>query len=139
MNPPNKEFGGTMRVLFLCLLFIGCSSPAAVPLASPSGTFVVTTEIPGDEAGPTRRHCIRLKIKDVRTAREMTFQTEASNGQKWAIAWSPSEALVVYSSDIGTRAYDIKGGRIIERSPDNAERDLARTAYREKYGRQPPA
>lgn len=128
-----------MRVLLLCLLIAGCSRPAALPLASPSGAFAVTTEISGEEAGPTRRYCVRFKVKDVQTAREMTFQTGASHGQKWAIAWSPSGSLVLYSSDIGTRAYDIGGGRISERSPDNAEEEVARGAYRAKYGKQPPA
>jgi hypothetical protein len=121
-----------MRGLLLCILIAGCSRPGAgpveVPLASPSGTFVVTTEMSGAEAAPTQRYCVRLKVKDVQTARAATFQTGASDGQKWAVAWSPSGALVLYSSDIGIRSYDIKDGQIIERSPDDAEREAARSA-----------
>jgi hypothetical protein len=75
----------------------------------------------------------------MQTKHEMTFQTGASDAQKWAIAWSPSGSLVLYSTDIGTRAYDIKDGHVIERSPNDAESDVARGAYRKKYGKQPPA
>jgi hypothetical protein len=113
--------------------------PAALPLASPSGEFVVTTEISGAEAGPVRRYCVRLKVRDVRTSRETSFQTGASDFQCWAIAWTHSGALVLYSSDIGMRSYDIKDGQIIERDPGDAEQDVARGAYREKYGKRPPA
>lgn len=131
-----------MRMFLLCIVIAGCSRasrPVSVPLASPSGEFSVTTEISGEEAGPTRRFCVRLKLKDAQTSRETSFQTGASDAQKWALAWSPSGAIVLYSSDIGTRAYDIKDGQIIERSPDKAEKDVARRAYKEKYSRQPPA
>ncbi len=128
------------RALLLCLLITGCSArPIAPPLISPSGAFAVTTEISGAEAGPSDRYCVRLKVRETKTGRVMTFQTGASDVQKWAIAWSPSDSLVLYSSDIGILAYDIKNGQIVERSPDDAERKVAREAYRRKYDQQPPA
>jgi hypothetical protein len=128
------------RAILLGLALAGCSPrPEAPPLASPSGEFAVTAEVSGEEAGPTRRHCVRLKVEETKTGRVMTFQTGASDVQKWAIAWSPAGSLVLYSSDIGTLAYDIRDGRIAEREPDAAERESARDAYRRKYDRQPPA
>lgn len=96
-------------------------------------------EISGRSAGPTLRYCVRLKVREIRMGREMTFLTGASDFQKWAVAWSPSDSLILYSSDIGTRAYDIKGGQSVERSPDDAESEVARGAYRKKYGKRPPA
>ncbi len=69
----------------------------------------------------------------------VTFQTGASDYQKWAIAWSPSGSLVLYSSDIGIYAYDIKDGKIDERSPTDAESEVARDAYQKKYHKKPPA
>lgn len=122
-----------IRLLLLCLLITGCSRSSA-PLASPSGAFSVTTEISGDEAGPTRRLCVRLKIIDASAKSEIAFQTGASDMQKWAVAWSPSNSLVLYSSDIGTLAYDIKGAHIVERAPDATEQEVGRQAYEKKYG-----
>ena len=110
------------RLFLICLLLVGCSRQAA-PLVSPSGAFSAATEISGDEAGPTRRLCVRLRVTDIVARREITFQTGASDVQKWAAAWSPS--------------YDIRDGRIAERVPDAAELEVGRKAYAEKYGSRP--
>ena len=63
----------------------------------------------------------------------MEFQTGASDGQRWAIAWTPVNTLVLYSSDIGTLAYDVKSGKIIERKATAEETKIADEAYRMKY------
>lgn len=125
-----------VRLFLICLLLVGCSRQAA-PLVSPSGAFSAATEISGDEAGPTRRLCVRLRVTDIVARREITFQTGASDVQKWAAAWSPSNSLVLNSSDIGTMAYDIRDGRIAERVPDAAELEVGRKAYAKKYGSRP--
>ncbi len=109
----------------------------AAPIVSPSGAFSARTEISGDEGGPTRRLCVRLRVTDIPAKREIAFQTGASDVQKWAVAWSPSNCLVLYSSDVGTMSYDIKGGQVVERMPDVAEQQLARKAYEQKYGTKP--
>ncbi len=124
------------RLLLLCLLIAGCSRPPA-PLVSPSGAFSARAEISGNEAGPTRRLCVRLRVTDIPAKREITFQTGASDVQKWAVGWSPSNSLVLYSSDVGTMAYDIKNGQIAERMPDATEQEVARKAYEQKYGTKP--
>ena len=124
------------RLLLLCLLFGGCSRQAT-PLVSPSGALSAKTEISGDEAGPSRRLCVRLRVTDVVAKHELAFQTGASDVQKWAVAWSPSNTLVLYSSDAGTMAYEIKGGQVVERVPDAAELEVGRKAYEGKYGRKP--
>lgn len=123
-----------IRSLLLCLLLVGCSRPASPYIVSPSGVFSARAEISGNEAGPTRRYCVRLGIEDIKTKRWLTFQTGASDVQKWAVAWSPSDSLVLYSSDIGTLAYDVKDGQILERTPDADELEVGRKAYEHKYG-----
>ena len=97
----------------------------------------MTTEISGEEAGPTRRFCVRLKIKNISTGGELTFQTGASTVQKWAIGWSPKDVLVLYSSDAGIFAYEVREGRITERRADTTEEEIGRAAYERKYGRRP--
>lgn len=113
------------------------NSLVAAPSVSPSGAFSARTEISGDEAGPTRRLCVRLRVTDIVANREIIFQTGASDAQKWAVGWSPSNSLVLYSSDVGTMVYDIKDGQIVERIPDPTEQEVARKAYEHKYGTKP--
>ena len=124
--------------LSICaVLVIGCSRQTASPLSSPSGAFIVSPEISGAEAGPTRRGCVLLQITDTKNKRTLRLQTGASDYQKWALAWSPTDTLVLYSSDIGTLAYDVQSGQILEREPSPAEKDFGREAYEKKYGKRP--
>ena len=85
----------------------------------------------------TRRFCVKLVVTEVATGRKIGFQTGASDTMKWALAWSPKNVLVLYSSDIGISAYDIEGGKIIERPPDHDEEEIGREAYKAKYGTRP--
>ena len=119
--------------LLLALIFVACSRTIVASQPSPSGEYTARTEISGNEAGPTRRFCVKLLVFDVQKKREMEFQTGASDGQRWAIAWTPVNTLVLYSSDIGTLAYDVKSGKIIERKATAEETKIADEAYRMKY------
>jgi hypothetical protein len=126
-------------LLFAILLLPACSRLARSALLSPSGAYSVTTELSGDEAGPTRRLCVRLRFTSAAAKREITFQTSASDVQKWAIAWSPGDSLVLYSSDIGSYAYEIENGIVLERLANDQEQAVGRQAYEAKYGRKPSA
>ena len=106
---------------------------------SPSGKFTVRTVISGDEAGPTRRLCVKMVVANTATRNEMIFQSGASDTQKWALAWAPTNSLILYSSDIGTSAYDIEDSKIIERPATPEEQEFARKAYEKKYGKRPRA
>ena len=108
-------------------------------MASPSGEYSAQTEVSGDEAGPTRRLCVKLKVTDVRAKKEMIFQTEASDTQKWALGWAPNSVIVLYSSDVGIHAYEIHDGAISERAADAVEQEVGRAAYEKKYGTRPRA
>jgi hypothetical protein len=125
------------RLLLLLAVFISSCSRKEDSITSPSGLLIATPEISGEEAGPTRRQCVRLKVKDTQTQQVYTFQTGASDYQKWALTWSPPGTLVLYSSDIGISAYDVKSGQIIERDANSQEQELSRQAYEKKYGEHP--
>jgi hypothetical protein len=120
-------------------LLTACGAQTAAPMVSPSGTLSAKAEISGDEAEPTRRLCVRLKIRDIATGGELTFQTGASTVHKWAIGWSPKNVLVLYSSDAGIFAYEVYERRIIERRADPNEEETGRLAYERKYCRRPIA
>lgn len=131
-----------MKLLFfvLCTLaLISCSRTKSAALISPSGSYSATAKISGAEAGPTRRFCVRLRVISLATKKEAEFQTCASDAQKWAVDWSPKNILVLYSSDAGIFAYDLKDDSIIERPATEEEKEVGRRAYEKKYGRKPRA
>jgi hypothetical protein len=126
------------NVLFFLIFMIAfCTHAISDGINSPSGLYSVIAEISGEEAGPTRRLCVRLKVTEVTTKKEMIFQTGASDVQKWAISWSAKNVIVLYSSDIGTHSYIIKNGKIIEHQANEDEKEVGRRAYEEKYGKRP--
>ena len=120
-------------IAILCAFYlVGCNH-AATPVLSPSGDYHAETEISGAEAGPTRHDCVRLVVTNRKTKDIFALQTGASDFQKWAIGWSPHNVLILYSSDIGTYAYDISGSTIKERSPSKEELKTGKEAYHSKY------
>ena len=106
------------------MFMAGCGSSSVGPLTSPSGAFIA-------HAGSSAESpLIVLRVQETRTKREITFQTGASDIQKWAIAWSPANTLVLYSSDIGIYAYEVKDGKLVERLANDSEKEVGRSAYR---------
>ncbi len=69
--------------------------------------------------------------------RETTFQTYASDNMKWALAWTTGDSLVLYSADMGTTAYDVRDGSILERQPTLGDYAVADDAYAKSYGHPP--
>ena len=126
-------------IILAIALVTACSGRSSFSATSSSGVYSARTEISGDEAGPTRRLCVRLKVTDLRTKKEIIFQTGASDSQKWAINWSPKDVIVLYSSDIGIYSYEIHDGAISERSATPDEEAVGRAAYEKKYGKKPRA
>jgi hypothetical protein len=130
---------GKMRwitLLWCICIFAGCTLKTQEVVRSTSGVYSLRTEISGDEVEPTKQRCVRLRIVDESTGKELTYQTGASNTMKWAVGWL-NEVLVLYSSDIGTHAYDVKNGKIIERRANEEEEEIGRKAYEKKYGKRP--
>ncbi|HBC88948.1 MAG TPA: hypothetical protein DCZ94_18555 [Lentisphaeria bacterium] len=124
--------------LFLCLLMTcSCRGKESEPLSSPSGECTIKTAISGEEAGETRRFCVKLIFIETKSKKELSCQTGASDYQKWAVGWSPKNVLILYSSDIGTFAYEIVDGKINERMATNEEKELGKDFYKNKYGRRP--
>jgi hypothetical protein len=122
---------------FVILLVASCTRIERPRPISPSGNYQSTVEVAGKEAG-TRRNCVRIIINDLKTNRQMKFQTGAANAQKWAVGWSPEDVLVLYSSDIGIYAYEVHGDAIVERAnPTAMEIETGRLAYEKTYGYKP--
>jgi hypothetical protein len=125
-------------LLLSIFALVGCLPERVIPIPSPTGLYSVTPEVSGDEAGPDRSRCVRLRILHVSTKREIVYQTASSDRMKWAAAWS-GDSVVLYSSDVGTNVYEIHDGTILARPPSEAEKEVGRTAYEKKYGNRPRA
>ena len=118
------------------MLLSGCSGTGSEEATSPDGQLKVRTEISNDEAGPTERLCVVLIFEDPE-GKEKRFQTGASDTMKWALAWHDPDTLILYSSDIGTIAYDLKEFEISERKPNKEEMKTGMDAYKNRYGKLP--
>jgi len=75
--------------------------------------------------------CVRLRIKDNNTKASKVFQTGASDYSAWAVSWH-GNTVVLYSSDIGTYAYDISHTSIVERPARVDEKMAGESAYEKK-------
>jgi hypothetical protein len=124
--------------IFSSLFFAG-SKPddLASSINSPSGLLEAKTELSGPEAGSTRHHCVILKVINIQTKKEAKLQTGASDFQRWAIGWAPGDTLILYSSDIGTYAYDLQDNALVERPITKEEMEVGKDAYQKKYGNRP--
>lgn len=125
-----------MRLLALLLvaLLTGCfsfgSGATLFPtIDSPSGAYQASPEI--------FNALVRINVTNLKSGQDFFFQTRASDYQKWALAWSSKNTLVLYSSDIGTYVYDVKDDTLVERMPDADETETGIKAYQQKYGRRP--
>lgn len=127
-----KQIGALMFLL----LMAACGPRGVSSFESPDGRYIASPEVSGDEAGPTRRMCVRLRIVDQKSKTELVYQTGASDNSKWAVGWLGS-VPVLFSSDIGIYAYDIAGSAIIERPANEEEKEAGRKAYELKYGKRP--
>jgi len=129
-----KEMKHITLSILISLLCFGCGRGGSQEAASPDGELKVRTEISGDEAGPTRYLCVILIFEDS-DGKEKRIQTVASDTMKWALDWHDSDTLILYSSDIGTNAYDLDGLEVSERRPSEEEMLTGREAYMDRYGR----
>lgn len=91
----------------------------------------------GRRCGTDKTSLRALKGGRGATKAEIQFQTGASNSQKWALDWARGDIIVLYSSDIGVYAYELTGGKIVERLANEDEKEVGRNAYEKKYGKRP--
>lgn len=104
-----------LAALFVLTLvaFTGCGSPfgssaaALKPIASPNGSMNLTPSVNQSEGDPTKYLCVAFDIHDKTGGLLHSIQSSASDISKWAIGWFDDETIVLYSSDIGTYAWQL--------------------------------
>jgi hypothetical protein len=94
----------------------GCNGSASTRFAaipSPDGTMTLTPSIT-ESTDTTQNGCLAFDIVDARGNQLCHVQTKASNTMKWALNWHDAATVVLSSSDIGTRAWKVIGGKATE-------------------------
>ena len=120
------------------IAFIGCGRMMKpnerVP--SPSATFVVAAIPNESKADPKTYRCIRLILEHRNGNVLSAVQTGASDGQKWAVGWmSSGDVIVLQSSDIGTKAFNVQSNRLVEAAITPEIEARAKALKKAKYGR----
>ncbi len=96
---------------------------------SPSGTYFISAIVYEGIV------FVRLSSKERKQLHQIRSGTSVY--QKWAIGWMPDrDTVVLYSSDIGTLAYDVIGDELIRVQPPNQYPDVMRRGedlYTMKY------
>ena len=120
----------TTCFLVLAALFNGCAPTDPTSIQSPSGKYRVFATI--EEVS-----LIHIHLTNSEGVELDAVYSGASDAMKWALGWMTDEDVVVLqSSDVGTRAYDILDNHLVARPEafkDEAIRSRADELRSEKY------
>lgn len=129
-----------MRIYLFGLLlfaFTSCLYMRKPPdlIASPSKRFILKVDINENKSDKTKYGCVVLTVYDTSNKEISTFQTGASNYMKWAVSWYPTkDTIVLYSSDIGNRAYHLTDKNQLDTISVTKEIDsIAKLIFDKKY------
>lgn len=107
-----------------CLLLfglLGCSELSRdedfKPIPSPSGEYELRASIRVSSPDHGGVGIIMLSVSKPNGTQIDQVSTGASNNMKWAIGWLDDDTIVLYSSDIGTYAYQIKDENSLVKLP----------------------
>lgn len=121
-----------------CLMPIFCSSPTdCAPIKSPNGSLTLIPSVNQSKNDLTKYHCVAFDITDSTGARLHHVQSGASDRMKWAIGWFNDSTVILYSSDIGTRAWKLNDDKSSDEVPYPLPPELIAFGDRlksEKYG-----
>lgn len=119
----------------------GCSTSDQTPVVSPSGSYSVSASVDTKNRQSRNYAIVMLHLVGESGEEFLPVRTGAGDAQKWALGWMPTQDVVVlYSSDIGTLAYEIEDTGLVR--IDKLSDDIRRRAdelYSTKYDRVPPS
>jgi len=118
-------------ILFASFVFLfGCGSQDYPQADSPSGAYSISTS-------KSEKGLVSIYLTNAQGVELHEIESSASDFIKWSIGWMPDEDVVVLqSSDVGTRAYDIIEGRLVERPDAYKDEKISNRAeelYEERY------
>lgn len=132
-----------MNKILALLLAIVCASCGKNPEAgtemkeetkfwSPSGNYYITTSI---QDNPGAKYlCVKIHLFSKVGVELSHLQTNASDRMKWALGWlEEKDTVVLYSSDIGTYAYNIGSANQLIKTEVSGLVERGRALYQNKY------
>ena len=69
--------------------------------------MTLTVSVNQSKADPTKYLCVAFDVHDKSGGLLHAVQSNASDTSKWAIGWFDDATIVLYSSDIGTYAWQL--------------------------------
>jgi len=98
-----------LRFIQLLILLAGCSgcSPRGnqSPIPSPDGKYYLRTSTNKNKSDLKTYLCVQFDILAASGKRLYTCQTHASDRMGWSIEWTPTNGVLLRSSDIGNRSW----------------------------------
>ena len=113
---------------------LGSSQSSLQPISSPDGMHILIPSVVDAS--------VRFDVCDANNVTIHHVNTSAGDAMKWAIGWCDKNTIVLYSSDLGTFAWEMPDDRSIVKlpTPVSAEiSDCAMKLYESKYGKPPRA
>ena len=104
-------------------------------ISSPSKNYILQVDLNKDKDDKTKYDCVLLTLFDSSDNKISTLQTGASNNMKWAVDWYPKkDTIVLYSIDIGNRAYHLTDKNQLDTIAVTRDIDsIAKIIFQKKY------
>ena len=124
-----------ITVVFLILGFMPISDYKSTTLLSPSESYNIQGTV--NAAGFSRDIIVKIRLYDHNLNELDVITTGASDVMKWVIGWDSKEDIVIlYSSDIGNRAWRVNNNSLMEIPYKDLSEDINNQAtdlYNQKY------
>ena len=106
------------------------------PVKSPGGRYAVFATVNRTDQNSPDYAYVVMHLTDADGKELHVYRSRAGDANKWALGWMPEEDVVILqSSDVGSMAFRIDHGKLVEVSPISDEMYArAKVLKAEKYG-----
>jgi hypothetical protein len=100
---------------------------------SPKADYSIKSKVNRSDSDRKDYALVTLFLFDKNHKQLDSLNTHASDVMAWAVGWVNTDNLVVYSSDIGTQAWTVRGGKFHLTSVTQPMEAQAAMLYKQKY------
>jgi hypothetical protein len=117
------------------LLATGCSvlDHESDFIASPQADYSIKSKVNRSDSDRKDYALVILFLFDRNHKQIDSLNTHAGDVMAWAVGWGDASSIVVYSSDIGTQAWTIRGGKFKSEAVTKPLQKQADIFYKTKY------
>jgi len=103
------------------------------PYLSPDSQLELSAFVNRTDQSKSDYALVALTVNNLRSGETTTIVTHIGDVMKWSIGWLDSNTIVAQSSDIGTRAWQVIDGHLIEQEITSEMDWFAKELYRKNY------